>query len=161
MQHPTPEQVQTVIDNFESIKHLVKDKSQINMSEPSVKSSGNCELDDAGYACGTVHCHGGWYAVALIQNNSLDIDGLEYVSYSEGAASMAAHLGFDDEIKLQRWAGQNPSIWGNEYGDSMFYVEAAFVGVVYNDLDELMEIEGMQTIIDHWKGVKKRLEEVS
>jgi len=51
---------------------------------------------------------------------------------------------------LSYWAGDNPDIWGNEYGDGMFYYPGAF--------GQRSERFPSSVIADWWVSVLDRLE---
>ncbi len=136
---PTQENLQTVIDN------LIKANE---VAEKSFAHLANVDMSH-GYidtVCGTPMCHGGWYAFIA---SGVSAEKLEELDYMDGANLMAKHLGFDfDQGALEEWAENNPDIWGNLNGGDMFGSSKAF------------EIEGdclyLETIINHWKGVKER-----
>lgn len=128
---PTQEQFQTVIDNLKKANKMAKGYANIHMMEGIPNKAANL--------CGTPLCHGGWYCIGK---------GLED-NWKGGMRAIAEDLGFDDEQVLKTWANQNPQIWGNEYGGSMFCDGVAFGKKHDNGFT-------LQTIINHWKGVKKR-----
>jgi hypothetical protein len=122
MHTPTRKQWQVVIDNLYKILPLTFEsgKGHLNMGEGLV--------NDRDHPCCTVHCVGGWYAIA-----TLDVDN-ESVDFRDGANRMALDLGFDGSNKiyypekylLEAWAIRNPLIWGNKYGTYMFYDRRAY-----------------------------------
>lgn len=133
----TKAQVQTVIDNFRKVLPMAVQENHLDMLEEDVN------LD--GYKCGTVHCHGGWYAVATLDlNQSLD--------FSDGATKMAEHLGFDNYLSLEDWAEENPGLWGNSRGETMFVFPSAFKSESRPE-----GAQNLQDIIDHWSEVQSRL----
>lgn len=134
MKHPTKAQVQTVIDNLVKAAEMAEGDCPIDMMEGEVKRI---------HPCGSPMCHGGWYALATLQ-------GAGYVYYHDGATRMAEHLGFPDSLGLQRWAKQNPTIWGNENGCIMFSSNAAFLP---------NRVSSLHDIINHWRAVQSRLPE--
>lgn len=109
------------------------------------------------HTCGTIHCHGGWYAVAVC-----DVRGRRNVSFIDGAAEMARELGFyhpDNHAALSMlsmWAYQNPKIWGNERGGDMFGSKLAFT----HPVKRRCGAENLQHIIDHWEEVYERVKEL-
>lgn len=131
--HPTKQQWQTVIDNFEKVLPLSeREGSGLNMIEGAVND---------GHVCGTIHCVGGWYAIATeIHRNRL-------VNYNDGADGMAHDLGFEHHFDLEKWAHENAEIWGTEYGREMFCSRQAY-GISRND--------GLREIIEYLKGVRDR-----
>lgn len=155
MRNPTSEQVQKVIDNLVSVLPLTFNKKgavrkgHLDMAEGDVK---NMCGDEEIHTCGTTHCHGGWYAVAACDTTR------NYVDYMHGADKMARDLGFRNSGDLERWADTTRDIWGNESGYDMFdaYGEMAF----YDKTCRPKGAKKLSDIIDHWRGVKKRLEEL-
>lgn len=131
MHTPTKQQWQTVIDNFEKVLPLATREHHLHMMETRV-NRGN-------HACGTIHCIGGWYAVASLdmENKSLD--------FIDGADEMARNLGFSDCYALNRWAADTPGIWGNPYGGYLFSTTRA-----YNYASTLAEA------VEFLKGVRDR-----
>lgn len=130
MHTPTKQQWQTVIDNFEKVLPLATQQGHLDMDEYLVNTSW--------HKCGTVHCVGGWYAVAVLDTTGPEVD------YNDGANALAAHLGFQDRYLLEQWAEQNPEIWG-EYGKCMFYGVEAYGGA-----------QTLAEVVDYLKGVRYR-----
>jgi hypothetical protein len=137
MHTPTKAHWQVVIDKLKSILPMAKHESNFDMGQGRV----NCF-----HKCGTVHCVGGWYAIASGLHNMGPVD------YEDGADFMAADLGFKQlhpsvEAKelLRDWAYENCHIWGNHSGYSMFSDEAAY-GYA----------KDMQGVITYLEGVKDR-----
>ena len=118
-------------------------------------------------ACGTVACHGGWYALMTartannyrwhtnenlgykILRNDKDIP----VGFLAGRRQMAQDLGFETPEELEDWARHNPEIWGNIHGLRMFASNTAF-GIPNDDTMTLKQIAR------HWHNVADRLEEL-
>lgn len=115
MHTPTKKQWQTVIDNFVRVLPLARREDHLDMMEAVVCNNN--------HKCGTVHCVGGWYAVA-----ALFPTGAEYIGFHDGCNKMAEDLGFNYENDLELWAHHNPEVWGNEDGGSMFYDADAYDG---------------------------------
>jgi len=136
MHTPTKQQFQTVIDVLKSVLPQAKDESNFNMMQ------GFTFYSD-GDVCGTVHCIGGWYAIA--KQLQLEAPGMQ-INYQNGAMAMADDLGFVSIDELENWAIKNTYIWGNGYGDSIFTDKRA-----YGDADTL------QDAINHLEKVKDRL----
>lgn len=126
---PTQEGFQTVIDNFKKALEPGK-RPRINMADGLVHS------------CGSPMCHGGWYAAV----NGYD----ETYTFQVGANLMATHLGFDSKWHLEWWAEHHPEIWGNKYGEEMFYACIAFTGIPNK------KVRSLTTIIKFWEKVKIR-----
>lgn len=141
MHTPTKQQWQTVIDNFKKVLPLsIREGCGLNMAETEV----NKPIDFDWFTekstcttCGTVHCVGGWYAVATLSPDLAE----DRISYTDGAGKMAIDLGFygmDKHAKieaLENWAVSNPHIWGNLKGSLMFSCETA-----YNGAETLAEV---------------------
>lgn len=136
MRNPTIKQLDVVIKNLEKAFELAKHDAPVNMQQGTIKETKK-------NFCGTPMCHGGWYAIAIF--NKLDDK-----NFSHGAEKIAEHLGFQNDNELENWAADNQEIWGNEHGDAMFISNWAFNNV--ND-----SVFTLQTIIDHWKGVRERI----
>lgn len=129
--NPTKQQWQKVINNFERVLPMAKSENQLDMEEPRVNKEN--------YKCGTIHCVGGWYAVATLNMH-------EHVyGFSDGAKKMAEDLGFNCIYELENWAAYNTNIWGNDNGSNMFYDSDA-----YNDAENLAEV------VEFLKGVRDR-----
>lgn len=137
MHTPTKAQFQTVIDNLNRVvtQYGAYSHDEFDMGQ-GLASNGSGEI------CGTVHCIGGWYAIATLQPFSSKTE------YSHGASRMARDLGFEHYQDLREWAHVNPVMWGNRYGYEMFFAERA-----YNDANTLPEA------IAHLIGVRDRLPE--
>lgn len=136
--------VQQVIDIF---KTVLPQGGKLSMMESG------CTVNKHG--CGTVHCHGGWFAIALGLPKYHGHDGKGRwvsVNYATGGNMMARILGLKDKDQLTDWAHENPKIWGNKNGNIMFSAERAFGSETNpggaNDL---------QDIVDHWQDVYNRL----
>jgi hypothetical protein len=128
MKNPTVEQVAFVIGKLQLVREQATKKDAFNMHVWGV-------YDDC-HECGTVHCVGGWYAVANLDRERIK-DKIKNgrVGYDDGADLLANDLGFASHYALQNWAEENPKIWGNEGGDEMFgsasaYDDAGFDGVI-------------------------------
>ena len=137
MNHPTPEAVREVADRLEQAANLYE--PVIDMSIPTVAA-----------VCGTPCCHAGLYALALRKHWP---DGALSACYERGTRWMAQDLGFQSSSGLRMWARNNPKIWGNTMGSSMFVSKLAFVPVS----DPIT----VNTIVAHWRAVADRLEGVA
>lgn len=139
MKHPTSEAVLNVINNFKKVLPLAKRYDHLDMKAISV--------------CGTIHCHGGWYAVA-----TCDLRKIEDLYFTHGVVQMEIDLGLE-HIKgslffsLQYWAVANHYLWGNECGGLMFKDALAF----YHKDKRPFGAQNLQHIIDHWTEVYERL----
>lgn len=103
---------------------------------------------DDGHQCGTVHCHGGWFAIAAVLHKK------GFVTFEHGKKLMSQMLGFRCGYDLKVWGALNPQIWGNPDAMMMFLDVSAF----YNDDKRPAGAENLQHIIDHWTEVAERLE---
>lgn len=113
---PTQKQWQTVIDKLYSVLPLTFEPgARLDMQEYHVNND---------HKCGTVHCVGGWYAVAHYQERAFDQ--AEYLSYAVGAYQMAIDLGFSSIYTLKCWANFHSILWGNNAGDGMFSESRAY-----------------------------------
>jgi len=148
MQHPTSTAVRKMIDKFKSVLPLAQRENHLSMSCTSVKS--------INHPCGSIHCHGGWYAIA----SNLHLSDALYIPYTKGVEQMDRDLGFkatdvvfSSDSGTVQWARNNPSIWGNYNGIYMFSRKDAFVSPT--------RPEGANTLADiihHWEEVAERLE---
>ena len=139
MRHPTKKQMQKVIDRLKTILPMAKKREQLEMMEGRVF----CES----HLCGTVHCFGGWYAVAcrarkVIKKRISFAD----CNYQHGADLMAEDLGFGCRLDLMDWARDNPKIWGNVEGEGIFCDAIAFNNA-----------KTMRGVVQHLERVLKRL----
>lgn len=125
---PTKQQWQIVIDNLEVVLPQATKPGHLRMSETEVNIN---------YPCGTVHCYGGWYAIAACHISCP-------LTFWDGATAMAQHLGFETACELERWAMNNPSIWG-ENGEYIFTSRTAFGGA-----------STLAEIVTYLKGVRDR-----
>jgi hypothetical protein len=55
-------------------------------------------------------------------------------------------LGFEKRRDLEEWAQDNPKLWGNKFGQDMFYFPSAFTDDTNKQLTH-------RDIINHWKQV--------
>lgn len=139
MQHPKSENVLKVIGKLKNVLPMATRERHLDMQEGAV--------NNGSHPCGTTHCHGGWFAVAMGLHLISD-----YVDYNNGANKMAECLGFPNMIQLENWAESNEHLWGNEDGTRMFCNEDAFISPTRPD-----GAENLQHIIDHWTEVYERL----
>jgi len=146
--HPSPEQVQVVIDTLQRAVDRWP-QGVLRMLEVTVKSDT--------HACGTSHCHAGWYTAECIAEErklpEVESD-IGYISYESGTQIMAADLGFSAPSKLMQWAHTHEDIWGNRYGFDLFTLGTSMHGPEGQPAGDLRDI------IHHWKEVKKRLVEL-
>ena len=108
--------------------------------------------------CGLPACHGGWIAFAAYRGcipqykpEKEPLDG-----FYKGVLILNNLCGFHRPTSkaidgLSSWANKNPIIWGNPYGETMFYEDDAFL-----DVDATNPLT-IQDIIAHYRGVVKRL----
>jgi hypothetical protein len=121
MRNPTRKQVDFVIKKLKLVREQASREDAFNMNEERVYDK------ESEYKCGTVHCVGGWYAVANLNRKEIkDEFNQGRVSFVNGAELMAQDLGFRCNYDLQNWAEVNPEIWGNEKGFEMLSKERAY-----------------------------------
>lgn len=117
MHTPTQKQWATVIEKLYSVlPFALQEGSRLEMGESCVNV--------CGYPCGTVHCVGGWYAIAHWQDKAMNGSAILY--FVHGAYKMARDLGFEYYQQFQDWAHSHSSVWGNNYGHNMFYAPEAY-----------------------------------
>lgn len=138
MQHPTSQQCYAVADTLESAIRLYPGL-QLDMTEYQVND---------GHECGTVHCHGGVYALMKCNLSSP-------INYRSGSIHLANDLGFRSVADLEEWAELNPRLWGNKKGIKMFFDPDAF----YSH-KRPHGAESVQEIADHWREVGNRLKKL-
>lgn len=149
MKHPSSKQVLFVINNFKKILPLAILENHLNMRITHVNECNR-------HQCGTIHCHGGWYAIARCNLNN-------EISFKEGANMMAIDLGFNEYncnnifidilYSLIEWANENQTTWGNRWGGVMFTDSIAF----FHPSKRPNGAQNLQHIIDHWTEVYERL----
>lgn len=115
---PSQKKWQTVIDKLYSILPLTFEAGDqhLDMRETQV--------NQWGHICGTVHCVGGWYAVAHWQEEALT--NRVCLVYTKGANALAIDLGFEHSYYLEVWAEKYPFLWGNKNGAYMFTSKVAY-----------------------------------
>lgn len=135
MRTPTSEQCYAVAETF---RQAIKRYPQIglNMMAPSVNDN---------HTCGTVHCHGGTYAL-------MKCDLTKTLDFLDGANQLAEDLGFSGNRELRTWAQFHEDLWGNSNGESMFSQRLAFYS--YERFDGANNISD---IADHWQEVGDRI----
>lgn len=129
------ENILKVIENFKKVLPMAKLERHLKMSESSVNYN---------HTCGTIHCHAGWYAVAVCD---LSAD----LNFRNGANILAEHLGYDDLFDIMN--NMDKKIWGNDFAIQMFTREIAF----YHPEKRPHGAENLQHIIDHWTEVYERV----
>ncbi len=115
-------------------------------------------------SCDTCGCHAGLISIVAkdlpeLQETYKHLCSLhlekEYYNnpyvYIFWARALADFLDFEDRYSFIYWARDNPEIWGNEHGVSMFDSAKAFAD------DESKQITH-RDIIKHWKQVLKKVE---
>ena len=129
------------------------------------------------HPCKTICCHGGMFLLALKEDTSnfsfeynpylYDAQTLYYKNsfigkktsvpnFADGAELLAKFLGFTNIEGLKDWAVRNPNLWGNRHGDKMFSADVAFME---DTVDQSNSCNGsVDTIINHWKKVADRIE---
>jgi hypothetical protein len=122
MHTPTKKQWNIVIENLYKILPLTFEagKYHLDMTQGAVNIN---------HTCNTIHCVGGWYAIAVIDTDT------RRVNFMNGANRMARHLGFSDCSEMENWAGIHPYIWGNGDGRMLFCARSA-----YNNANSISDI---------------------
>jgi hypothetical protein len=133
MTHPKSSDVLKVIEGF---KKVLPKAGRLDM--------GQCAVN-VGHTCGTVHCHAGWFAVAVCDLN-------KRLDYSHGRDAMAEILGLRPE-DITQWAHRFPDVWGNNFGLYMFGASYAF----FHSEKRPDGAVHLQHIVDHWTDVYERL----
>ena len=100
--------------------------------------------------CGTPGCHSGWAAIAL---GDFEIG----QGYTDSGYRLESYLGFphsEDPVShdgsLPTWAYENPELWGNSIGDSMFCSGGSF--------DQDSDIFPAEVLSTWWRKVADRLD---
>lgn len=139
------ENIIKVINNFKSVLYMATSKDHLRM--------GVAFVNQGGHTCGTVHCHGGWYAIATL----MDVIKVNAVDYGDGANKMAEDIGFDVSFSvgepLCTWAKKHPELWGNNNGEYMFSAAMAF----YHKDKRPCGAMNLEDIINHWEDVYERV----
>ena len=163
--HPTPSNIRMVAKKLERMIPETR-QGNINMRE--------CDIYKEPDTCGTIACHGGFYAVQHALENKDNYDfipcnaneksvsylhkkAIRYfadpIEWEDGAERMAHDLGFGCREELQIWASTHPDLWGNESGHHMFISESAF-----NEESSLIKLEN---IVKWWRQVAARIEKIN
>jgi hypothetical protein len=163
MQNPKAENVKKIIDLFKSVLPRATKADHLNMAEASVNGVYKDQVTKKEFlhVCGTVHCHGGWMAVAAkLYVKEKKLFGFitytreEIISYMAGVEYMAKILFGELSVPdvVQKWAARNPMLWGNDNGNRMFDSSYAFISE-----KRPFGAKTLQHIIDHWTEVYDRL----
>ena len=141
MRNPTVKQVAFVIDKLKLVRKQANEEGAFDIKEWHVY--------DKKHKCGTVHCVGGWYAVANLDRRAIkDKFNEGRIVFNHGTNLMAQDLGFRNGDILTNWAYENPKIWGNENGHLMFDIVNAY------------DNAGFDGVIAQWELVKQNLIEL-
>ena len=142
MTHPRSEDVYKVAERFQSVEDM---PGEVDMIKTSALEG----------PCGTVACMAGWYYLTMKEEDFKEMPGIfdigPHDAYGIGAKSLAYSLGFSNKDLLKKWADENPDLWGNEFGESMFSHELAY------GKESSYEILTVKEIADHFFGVGNRL----
>ena len=166
------EGVASIANTFAMLAELFPDENTVRMDSPTIKRTAGQPP-----GCGTYACHAGWYAFAQIEGMDtpgtwdprprylpgmeryVDADG-NTVNFGQGADWMAITAGFTRDGTmtpaevLERWADDNPDLWGNAHGWSLFTSPSAFLS--YEEQTENADMS-LRTVAIHWEGVYERL----
>lgn len=152
LQNPTPEAIRAVADTLDAAAAAEKEAGRdlrIRMW------AGAATRTPRETAC----CHGGAYFLLAISERQWGKDPImppDFQSrfygqaFIHGAGAMAHDLGFRDIWELTHWAFQNPDLWGNKSGDSMFTSPFAF--------HQTPDTISIGAIADWWRAVADRIE---
>lgn len=133
------ENILEVIAVFKKVLPMAVREDHLKMSCPHVNN-----MDER---CGTVHCHGGWFAIGAC-------DLKKPVDFMKGGSEMAKMLELGDSVySVMYWAEENIPLWGNKYGSKMFTGERAF----YHETKRPHGAKNLSDIIDHWTEVYERV----
>jgi len=132
--HPTKKQMAQVIENFYRILPLTFEAGHKHLDFDEWRVTGH------NFECGTIHCVGGWYAIAKGLNEKSD-----RVDFLDGARALSEDLGINF---IEAWARENPEIWGNQRGGDMFLSKRAWNGA-----------KSISQVINHLEAVHDRLPE--
>jgi len=137
--HPLPEAIYLAVEAVEKTlsASILNNRKRFDIGQFKV---------NIGYDCGTIHCAGGWFAVALC-------DTQKEISFTDGADIFASIIGMKDRWSLRRWAHNSPSIWGNTNGFELFDKNIA-----YADKGKIGS-RTMQDVLNHWRRVAQRIEQ--
>ena len=151
----TSEKIRGMIGKFERVLPYARHEGAVDMDEGGVSRRVASSLGNA-HKCGTTHCHAGWYLLACEWDGVSDYLKGSGVSFEVGAHRMMRDTGMRPEGLvgslsggLVEWAEDNPEIWGNPWGEDMFFCERAF-GCTKDNIT-------LEKIVDHWRGVAARL----
>ena len=133
--------------NIERLQRFVKTLQAIRQDMPI------CILSRENPQCGTPGCHAGLVMLAL---DKMRIKQTEYYinkgyDFRDQGDRLARYLFAHKErhkLDLENWAGENPEIWGNDYGDNLFFAAEAFDKDTYRFPSSV--------IVNHWAGVLDR-----
>lgn len=138
-----------------------------------------------GHECGTVACVAGHYLLARRKDNftaakANDLSDLppwcsargvknlrvyvdadhERVFWGAGTYILADDLGFTDPGDMERWARENPDLWGAPVSSDMFMTQRAW-GLKPELQSRPEEMMTLEHVIAHLRGVADRLEEAN
>lgn len=145
------ENIKKVIDLLKSVLPQAKRDRSFNMMQGNTVCNNLCE---------TVHCVGGWFAIALRMHY-----GVESLDYTKGADKMAEILEFTNSnisypsyfshpmTKMSIYFTNNEEIWGNDFANAMFADKLAY----YHPVKRPRGARNLQHVIDHWEEVYLRV----
>lgn len=145
-EHPIPERLREMAQKYLDIYNNLEFKAIIDFDKSDCIET----------SCGTVACHGGWAGQALEIGHSPQ--STRYFIY--GADRLSKFLFDDDSVNsgaLEIWAQNNPKLWGNSRGISMFasigYEAFGFTGSTRHECT-------LEHIAMHYKIVADNIDEV-
>lgn len=146
MKHPNPTKLREVAAKFREI-YVNEKETKLDFGEAFVNQ----------YGCKTVACHGGWACEVLKEGTPYDdgegfyADGVQLLGdYVIGRTDMPR-----DFFRMDKWADENPNLWGNIEGIEMFS------DIGYMAFDSTKEDCTLLTIADWYDAVATRIEELT
>lgn len=129
MKRVKSEDIRKVIDIYKTVEADANHRGKLDMGQGAVR--------DGCHQCNTVHCAGGWFAVALLRKYPFCFDNNDEIGYNAGASAIATILGFgdpeeivDNKDLLITYLADHPEQWGNEFGEEAFSREPfAYTGL--------------------------------
>ena len=156
MEHPEPKKIREVAARFRRAHE--RNQRIVSMGTSSIYKPNEDDpqwwsvltTEEAKEAkCGTVACHAGHYLLEKVVSGEVDYQ-LEHATFGLGEILINEDLGIPYS-SVDVWAGNNPELWGNTHGESMFYYIDAFG----KDIGETLTL---LDIADWWDAVADRVE---
>ncbi len=118
--------------------------------------------------CDTPGCHAG--LISIVAKDLPELQDIhkkyrigarvnpDYYNFNSWSNALAIFLGVVCRGNLERWAENNPKLWGNKYGGDMFVFDIAFIDDTKAYIDDLAKQLTHRDIINHWKQVLVNIE---